>query len=53
MIHHDLKGRFHGSVHVHESNTFFLPLHTVAGTQASSFNCTVNEPIESEQFARV
>ena len=39
--------------YLHESEYFFSPLHALACTQASSFNCTVNGPIGSEYFARV
>ena len=50
-----LKGGFDDSAHVHESKFFFSPLHVVARTQATSFNCIVNEPgpIGKELIARV
>ena len=48
-----LKGRLHDSAHVRESKYCFSPVHTVASKQASSFNCTVNEPIGSELIAQV
>ena len=48
-----LKAGLHDSAHAHESKYCFLPVHAVATEQASSFNCIVNEPIESELTARV
>ena len=48
-----LREGFHDSAHVRESKFFSSPLHAVARTQATSFNCIVNEPVGSELIARV
>ena len=48
-----LKGGLRDSAHVHETKYCFSPVHGLASTQASSFNCIVNEPIGSELIAWV
>ena len=47
------KGGFHDSAHVRESKFFSSPLHAVARTQATSFNCYVNEPVGSKLLVKV